>query len=47
MKECSHDYQNPIRKGRADYHCRKCDTDITLELVLMYEAQSPQVEPQS
>lgn len=38
MTDCNHDYQNPVRKGRADYHCPLCDEDLTLELVLMAEA---------
>lgn len=38
MKECNHDYENPIRKGRAHYVCPKCDKDYTLELCLIYEA---------
>lgn len=36
--KCHHDYENPIRKGRAHYVCQKCGADITLELVLMMEA---------
>lgn len=38
LPPCPHDYDNPIRKGRADYACRLCGKDITLELVMMYEA---------
>jgi tRNA(Ile2) C34 agmatinyltransferase TiaS len=25
------------RKGRANYRCKKCDKDVTLELVLLYQ----------
>lgn len=25
------------KKGRADYRCKKCDRDITLELVFLQE----------
>ena len=25
------------RKGRADLRCKKCDADVTLELVLLHE----------
>lgn len=38
MPQCKHDYANPVRKGRADLHCRLCDADITLQLVMMAEA---------
>lgn len=38
--DCPHDYDNPIRKGRAHYECKHCGKDITLELVLLYEAQN-------
>jgi hypothetical protein len=34
---CPHDYANFIRKGRARFHCPKCDADITLECVFMAE----------
>ncbi len=34
---CSHDYANFTRKGRARFHCPKCDADITLECVFMAE----------
>lgn len=36
---CEHDYENPIRKGRAHYVCRKCGADITLELAMILEAE--------
>ena len=39
MTDCPHDYDNPIRKGRAHYVCKDCGDDITLLLVLLYEAQ--------
>ena len=35
---CEHDYKNPVRKGRAHLCCPKCDKDITLEMVFIYEA---------
>jgi tRNA(Ile2) C34 agmatinyltransferase TiaS len=35
---CNHDYESPVRHGRADYRCRLCGQDITLELYLMAEA---------
>ena len=39
-KECKDcDYDNAIRKGRAYHVCPKCGKDLTLELVLMYEAK--------
>lgn len=38
-QECEHDYENSIGRGRARHECQKCGEDITLELVLMYEAQ--------
>jgi len=25
------------RKGRADYRCKECDQDFTLELFMLYE----------
>ena len=36
---CSHDYENCVRKGRARYHCPKCDADITLDVILIAEAK--------
>lgn len=33
--DCSHDYDHPIRKGRAHYVCPKCGEDITLALAFM------------
>lgn len=35
---CDHDYENPIRKGRAHYVCPVCGQDITMELVLIADA---------
>lgn len=29
MVECEHDYEHPIRKGRAYLVCPKCGEDIT------------------
>ena len=26
------------RKGRANYRCEKCNKDVTLEIVLIYDA---------
>lgn len=37
-QKCEHDYENPIRKGRAHYVCPKCGADISLELAMIYEA---------
>ena len=37
--KCEHDYANYTRKGRARYHCPKCDADISLEVILMAEAE--------
>lgn len=31
----SHDYENFKRKGRARYHCPKCDADISLDVVML------------
>lgn len=36
---CKHDYEHPIRKGRACFLCPICNEDITLELVLMKELE--------
>ncbi len=33
---CDHDH--PVRNGRANYLCLKCDEDIKLALVFMQEA---------
>ena len=38
--DCPHDYDNPIRKGRAHYVCRKCGEDISLTVILLYEAEN-------
>lgn len=35
---CNHGYKDPVRKGRAHYVCRKCGQDITMELVLIAQA---------
>ena len=32
---CQHDYDNPVRKGRAWLVCKDCGADITLAIVLM------------
>lgn len=32
---CEHDYDNPVRKGRAWLVCKDCGADITLAIVLM------------
>lgn len=26
------------RKGRANYRCNKCDADVTLDILLIYQA---------
>lgn len=44
---CSHDYVNFVRKGRARYHCPKCDADISLECVFMAEAMEESENPQA
>ena len=36
--DCSHDYEQPIRKGRAHYVCRLCGADISVEVVLLGKA---------
>jgi len=36
---CEHDYENPVRKGRAHYECPKCGADITLDLMFIMEAE--------
>ena len=38
MTECKNcDFENPVRKGRAEYCCPNCDRDYTIELVLINE----------
>ncbi len=39
MSECKHDYEHPVRRGRADYRCSKCGEDITITLALVAEAE--------
>lgn len=39
QQKCQHDYENPIRRGRAHYVCQKCGKDITLELAMILEAE--------
>lgn len=39
-KTCAHDYETPIRKGRADYRCRLCGADITLAMALIADANN-------
>lgn len=35
-KECKIcDYENPVRKWRARWHCPKCDRDYSLEYLLL------------
>jgi predicted RNA-binding Zn-ribbon protein involved in translation (DUF1610 family) len=36
---CAHDYEHPIRKGRADYRCPKCGENIMLMLVFIAECE--------
>jgi len=43
-QECSHDYGDYIRKGRAHYVCPKCLEDITLEVVLMMESREGEMQ---
>ena len=38
-KDCKHDYDKPIRKGRAHYVCPKCGKDITMDLLFIAEAK--------
>lgn len=26
------------RKGRADFRCKECDRDVTIEIMLLYKA---------
>lgn len=43
MAECDHNgYQNPARVGRANYRCRKCGKDISMEIILIAAAESRQ-----
>ena len=39
LMNCNHTYDNPKRIGRAHYVCRNCGTDISLELLMIYEAK--------
>ena len=32
---CNSDW---YRKGRLDFRCKKCDKDITLDIILIYES---------
>lgn len=41
--ECFHDYDNPIRKGRAHYICPKCGKDISLMLVFLEEVKLKEI----
>lgn len=43
---CRHDYDNPLRKGRAHYVFPKCGVDITLDLVYILEAEQRMKEEQ-
>lgn len=36
--DCYHDFKSPIRKWRAHYICKDCGKNITLELVLINQA---------
>lgn len=40
-KDCKHDFEHPVRLGRAKYICPKCDKDITLELVFIADLTDP------
>ena len=35
---CPHDYENPVRKGRAHYVCRLCGVDISMDLFFIWQA---------
>jgi len=39
FEACHHDYERPVRKGRARYHCPKCGKDISMEVILLAEAE--------
>ena len=43
---CPHDYTHPVRKGRMRYHCRNCDADISLDVLLLAEAELPTQTPE-
>ena len=32
---CNHDYEHPIRNGRAHYVCPLCGEDISLAVILI------------
>ncbi len=39
MKDkCEHDYENAIRKHRSHFICPKCKKDITMAILMMYDA---------
>lgn len=39
MKDCNHDYESPIKHGRATWLCRLCGQDISLVILLIAEAE--------
>lgn len=39
LKPCPHDYVRPIRKGRCHYVCPLCGADISLEVIMIAEAE--------
>lgn len=47
LMNCQHDYDNPIRNGRANYSCPKCGKDISLILVLMQDAEEEIIKEQN
>lgn len=38
-QECKHDYDNPIRLGRANYVCKDCKQDISLMVIMIEEVK--------
>ncbi len=39
-----HDFENPIRKGRASWFCSKCGEDISLMILLLEEAKMEELD---
>lgn len=39
MKDCNHDYESPIKHGRATWLCRLCGEDISLVILLIAETK--------
>lgn len=38
--KCEHDFENPVRAGRAWYVCRNCGEDISMEVIMMCDAEN-------